>query len=158
PVHRPRLTFTVAAATASALVLGACRPGAGRVDFRPSSGSTYTYAIDVKAATTTAIDGRAPSRSENDEHLEAHHLVQDGDGAAIDVRVTAPGGAGRPSGVPPDGAASLVAVPRIEDTPSAGLGDLGLRGVFPAGAGALPDRKLRRGSSWRIEEPVTLPG
>jgi hypothetical protein len=56
-----------------------------------------------------------------------------------------------------DRAGSLVAVQRIEDIPSSVFGELGLSEVFPAAAGAPPDHKLRPGSSWKINEPVTLP-
>jgi hypothetical protein len=152
--------MVLAAGTAGIFVLGACKPGAVRVDFRPQSGSSYTYAIDVKAATTTAIDGRPPSRSESDEHLEAHHVVQavEGGGVIVDVKVTGDGVPERTFEVTLDRAGSLVAVQRVEDIPTSLLGDLGLSEVFPAAAGAPPDHKLRPGTGWKINEPVTLPG
>src|SRR3954470_24895463 len=147
-------------ACGAVVLLGACKPGAVRVDFRPRSGSTYTYAIDVQAQTMTAIDGRAPSRSESDEHLQAHHVVQaiEGGGVVVDVKVTGSGVPERTFEVTLDRAASLVAVQRVEDIPASVLGDLGLSEVFPAAAGAPPDRKLRPGATWKIDEPVTLPG
>ena len=147
-------------AATAVLLLSACKPGAVRVDFRPRSGSTYTYAIDVKAATTTAIEGRAPTVSSNDEHLEARHVVQaiDGGGVVVDIKVTGASGPERPFEVTLDRAASLVEVQRVEDIPASVLGDLGLSEVFPAAAGAPPDRRLRPGTSWKIDEPVTLPG
>lgn len=141
-------------------MLGACKPGAVRVDFRPRSGTTYTYAIDVKAETTTAIDGRPTTRSVSDEHLQAHHVVQaiEGGGVVVDIKVTGPSVPERTFEVTLDRAASLVEVQRVEDIPASVLGDLGLSEVFPAAAGAPPDRKLRPGASWKINEPVTLPG
>jgi hypothetical protein len=149
-----------AGAVVAMLLLGACKPGAVRVDFRPRSGSTYTYAIDVKAATTTAIDGRAPTVSTSDEHLEARHVVQaiEGGGVVVDVKVTGSNAPERTFEVTLDRAASLVEVQRIEDIPASVLGDLGLSEVFPAAAGAPPDRRLRPGARWTIDEPVTLPG
>jgi hypothetical protein len=79
-------------------------------------------------------------------------------GVTVDVKVTGDGVPARTFEVTLDRTASLVAVQRIEDIPSSVLGDLGLSEVFPAAAGAPPDHKLRPGSSWKINEPVTLPG
>src|SRR3954469_19370114 len=110
----------------AALVLGACKPGAVRVDFRPSANSTYTYDIDVQASTTTAIEGRAPSSTNSDEHLAAKHVVQAVGGGAVtvDVRVTGDGVPARTFEVTLDRAASLVAVERVESVPSSVFGDL----------------------------------
>src|SRR3954470_17298356 len=93
---KTRAAALLGAPALAALALGACKHGAVRVDFRPSANSTYTYDIDVQATTTTAIQGRAPSSTNTDEHLAAKHVVQsrDGGGVTVDVRVTG-------AGVPP---------------------------------------------------------
>src|SRR5437868_13034279 len=107
----PKRSAAVAAFGALA-AFGACKPGAVRVDFRPRANSTYTYGIDVQAVTTTAIQGRAPTTANNDEHLTAEHVVQaiDGGDVIVDVKVTGDGVPARSFEVSLDRAASLVAV------------------------------------------------
>ena len=145
---------------ACALLLPACRSGSVRIDFRPRANGHYAYAIDVTASTTTTIDGRSPTRSANDEHLRARHVVQEvgRDGVVVDIHVTGPGVPDRSFEVRLDRAAALVEVQRVQDIPSSVLGDLGLSEVFPAAAGAPPDRALRPGARWSIDEPLALPG
>jgi hypothetical protein len=147
-------------ALAGALVLAGCRSGSVRIDFRPRLNGRYAYTIDVKASTTTAIDGRTPTRNASDQRLQARHVVQEVDraGVVVDVHVTGQDVPDRSFEVRLDRAASLVEVQRVQDIPTSVLGDLGLSEVFTAAAGAPPDRALRPGARWTIDEPVSLPG
>jgi hypothetical protein len=156
----PRPATLACAAALAVLGLGACRPGDVRVDFRPHRGAQYRYVIDVQAATTTALQGRAPTHNETDQRLTARHTVEavDTDGVTVDVRLTGSGSRTRSFEVRLDRAGSLAEVQRVEDIPAEVLGDIGISEVFPAGAGAPPNRPLRPGATWRIRQPVTLPG
>jgi hypothetical protein len=57
-----------------------------------------------------------------------------------------------------DRAAQLADVERIEGLPTNVLGQLGLAEIFPAAAGAPPDRALSPGDRWAIDEPLRLSG
>jgi len=144
-------------ATVGGVLLSACRPDTVRIAFRPPGQARYSYAVDVHARTETRLQGRLPSSSHSDDHLTADHAVLATDAGLVTVRVrlhsrTAPD---RTFDVHFDRAAALTNVARVEDLPS-GVGDLGLAEVFPAAAGAPPDRPLRPGSTWSLDQPVTL--
>ena len=130
-----------------------------RVSFSPRPNATYRYAVTVHAETTTTIDGRPPNHRVNDEQIEARHTVvaADRDGVVVDVVLQVPGTPDRTFEVRLDRTGSLAEVQRVERLPASLLGDLGLAEVFPAAAGAPPDRPLRPGSSWTIDQPVRLP-
>lgn len=156
----PPWTPILAGALAATLLLTGCRTGSVRIDFRPRLAGRYSYTIDVQASTTTAIDGRTPTRTTSEQRLQARHVVQEVDleGVVVDVRVTGPGVPDRTFEVRLDRAGALVEVQRVQDIPSSVLGDLGISEVFPAAAGAPPDRALRPGARWDIDDPVSLPG
>ena len=50
---------------ACALILGVlagCRPDTVSVSFHPAVGTTYRYVIDVRATSTTSLEGSEPDR------------------------------------------------------------------------------------------------
>jgi hypothetical protein len=151
-----RLSLLVAA---TALLTTACRPDTVRIAFHPRPDAHYRYAVDVTAETETRLAGRQPTRNRTDDHLEADHavLAVDAGLATVQVRLHSGTGPDRSFEVRFDRAAALTEVRRVEDLPASALGELGLAEVFPAAAGAPPDRPLRPGSAWTIDEPVTLP-
>jgi hypothetical protein len=150
----------VAVALATLLTLSACADDTVRVAFRPAAGARYAYEVEVEATTVTEIEGRAPVRETERFVLDVEHdvLAADGDSRRVEVRVRVPGGEQRRFVVRLDRAAQLAEVQRIEGLPAQALGSLGLSEIFPAAAGAPPDRPLAPGDRWRVDDPVELPG
>ncbi len=149
----------VALAVTVALV-GACRDGTVRVAFRPERGDRYAYRTEVRAESVTSFGTEPPRRTVADGVLEAHHAVLDTgpDGTTVRVRLRHVGGETATFVVRLDRAAQLSEVERVQDLPAEVLGDLGLSEIFPAAAGAPPDRPLSPGQRWEIDEPVRLGG
>ena len=103
----------------------------------------------MRAETTTRIAGRLPQ--------PADVVELDPTGVLVAVRLHTNGEPDRNFQVRLDRAAALAEVQRIETLPASVLGDLGLSEVFPAAAGAPPDRPLRPGAGWTVDQPVRLP-
>ena len=162
PVPRPALAVPVALAAAclAAASVGACTPGAVRLAFRARPGTEYRYAVEVHAETTTSVQGQTPTHRVTDQHLVAEHRVvaSDGSGVVVDVRLSGDGVQERTFRVRLDRAAALTEVERVDDLPAQVLGDLGLSEVFPVAAGAPPNRPLRPGTRWSLDQPVQLAG
>src|SRR5437588_271995 len=57
-----------------------------------------------------------------------------------------------------DRAAQLAEVRSVEGVPASALGGLGLAEIFPAAAGAPPDRRLSPGDRWTLDQPVAVSG
>src|SRR4051812_14606338 len=165
----PRTTGTVGAmrrllaplAVLVALSTAGCRDDHVRITFHPAKGSVFTYAIHVVSSTTTALPGRpvahAPPAAAD---LVARHRVLDtqGDSTRVEVALSRDGIGERTFVMRFDRAAQLTAVESVEGIPTEALGTLGLSEIFPAAAGAPPDRPLRPGDSWTIDDQVQLPG
>jgi len=131
-----------------------------QIAFRPKDGARYTYVVTVRASTVTKVGDAAPETSADKQTLHAEQAVLsvDADGSRVQVRLTGDDGTPRQFVVRFDRAAQLAEVQRIEGLPASVLGDLGLTEIFPAAAGAPPDRPLQPGDRWSVDEPVTLPG
>ena len=170
----------VVVAVVAALLTG-CQPDTVELRYRPVAGSRYIYRIVVHSRTVTTLDSQAPKEEVDEATLRAEHLVQrsDADGTDVEVRLTSVatdagllGVIGGTGGGPVDGpvgspstflvrldrAAQLTEVQRVEGVDAQLLGDLGLSEIFPAAAGAPPDRPLHPGDSWEIDEPLRLAG
>jgi hypothetical protein len=78
------------------------------------------------------------------------------DGVRVEVALSRPGIGTRTVVVRFDRAAQLTAVESVEGIPADALGELGLTEVFPAAAGAPPDRPLAPGDRWDIDDEVQL--
>ncbi len=143
-------------------LLGACGPGGVVVTFRPEEGARYSYRIEVASTSVVDVAGHLPDREEDRAVLEADHevLAHGPRGTRVRVRLrptAAPGDATRTFVVTLDRSARLAEVERVEDIPAEALGDLGLSEIFPVAAGLPPDRRLRPGEAWNIDEEVSLP-
>ncbi len=141
------------------LVTG-CRDDTVQVTFRPDVGDSYRYAIRVETDVHIALEGEPPEERSEVVELEAEHTVLDAGPDGVLVRVVVQAGAESPRvfRVRFDRAAQLESIERVEGVPETALGDLGIPEIFPAAAGAPPDRRLRPGESWRFHELVALPG
>ena len=133
-----------------------------RVTFRPDDGARYRYEIRVRSTSDIELDGRDPEHREDDLVLEASHRVlsagRDGSRVEVVLRPRNDPGAARTFVVRFDRAAQLSEVQRIEGLPADVLGELGLSEIFPAAAGAPPDRAIGPGDGWKIDEELRLPG
>jgi hypothetical protein len=151
---------TLAAAVAALALLAGCQPDTVRISFRPAAGAHYAYRVEIQSVTVTSVEGTAPQRVSDDFILRADHSVLAVSPASIRVRIRLAGeGLGpRTFVVRLDRAGQLVEVQRIEGLPARALGSLGLSEIFPAAAGAPPDRRISPGERWVVDEPVVLPG
>jgi hypothetical protein len=78
------------------------------------------------------------------------------DGVRVEVALTRAGIGTRTFVVRFDRAAQLTTVEQVEGIPAAALGELGLSEIFPAAAGAPPDRPLAPGERWVVDDEVLL--
>lgn len=154
----------VAVGLAATLLLSACRPDSVRLAFRPGPGRQYHYEVRVDSLTVTTLGDRAPRRTTSSFVLRTDQEVVRTVGTMTEVRVRLQVVGGAADRQPTtllvrlDRAAQLADVERIEGLPSSVLGQLGLAEVFPAAAGAPPDRALAPGDRWAIDEPLRLAG
>ena len=155
-----RTVRLAAAAVVAVALVSSCRPEGVRLGFRPRPGAQYTYRVEVHAEVVTRIGDAEPRRRVDDDVIEARHnvLSSGSRSARVEVRLRGEGVAPRTFVVRLDRAAQLAEVEAIEGLPASALGTLGLSEIFPAAAGAPPDRVLAPGDRWHIDEPVVLPG
>ncbi|HWH35959.1 MAG TPA: hypothetical protein VNT56_11665 [Acidimicrobiales bacterium] len=156
-LHR-RLAALVAVSLLSTLVAG-CREGSVRLTFRPEAGASYRYEVVVRTTTEVRLGDAEPELREEDVVLTAEHTVVRAGGSGVEVEVVLqePGGPDRRFEVVFDRAAQLEEVQSIEGVPDDRLGTLGISEIFPAAAGAPPDRPLEPGASWVIDDVIQLP-
>lgn len=143
----------------AALALGtACREDTVRLSFKPDPGDQYRYRVEVEAEAVAKVGDESPRRTQTTNVFEAQQSVLDADpgGTRVQIRLNELGGLPRTFVVRLDRAAQLAEVQSIEGLPASALGGLGLSEIFPAAAGAPPDRALEPGSRWAIDEPVQL--
>ena len=149
---------------AGSLLLASCRPGGVLVTFRPDDGARYSYRIEVASESVVEVPGDLPDTETDHVVLRAdHHVLSHGQrGTRVEVRLHAadasPDEAPRTFVVTLDRSARLAAVELVENVPAEALGEIGLSEIFPAAAGAPPDRRLRPGERWEVDERVQLPG
>ncbi|MEY2421170.1 MAG: hypothetical protein QOI95_1237 [Acidimicrobiaceae bacterium] len=155
-----RRTIVLLAAFA-ALVTTGCRDDHVTIAYQPRRGTTFTYAIHVTSSTTDSFPDRPASQPPGvPADFTARHQVLDAqDGTTrVEVRLAREGGGERTFIMRFDRAAQLTAVESVEGIPAEALGSLGLSEIFPAAAGAPPDRPLRPGDHWVIDDQVQLAG
>jgi len=143
------------------LVTTACQDDHVTITYHPVPGSTFTYGIHVVSSTTTALPGRAPSQPPSvPADITARQRVLDAaDGTTrVEVDLSREGIGSRTFVMRFDRAAQLTAVESVEGIPAEALGSLGLSEIFPSAAGAPPDRPLRPGDRWTIDDQVQLAG
>lgn len=159
--HRRRSGRALVATAVLPALLGltACEEGTVRLTFRPEVGATYRYEVEVRTVSETDLGGTGPERREEDVVLTASHTVlrSGDDGVQVRVRLESPGAPEQVFEVQFDRAAQLEAVKSIVGVPDERLGTLGISEIFPAAAGAPPDRPLAPGASWVIDDAIKLP-
>lgn len=153
---RAALTLALGAAV---IGLTGCREGTVRLTFRPEVGTVYRYQVEVRTTTEVSIGGAGPERRAEDVVLTAEHTVlrSGDDGVQVRVLLQEPGAPDRVFEVMFDRAAQLEEVQSIEGVPDERLGMLGIAEIFPAAAGAPPDRPLAPGAIWDIDDAIHLP-
>lgn len=139
--------------------LTACAEGTVRLTFRPEVGAVYRYQVEVRTVSEVDLGTGRPDRREEDVVLTAEHTVlrSGDDGVQVRVLLQEPGEPDRVFEVLFDRAAQLEGVQSIEGVPDDRLGTLGISEIFPAAAGAPPDRPLGPGASWIIDDAIQLP-
>jgi hypothetical protein len=155
-VRRPVLLAVLVAGVAAAS--GCDEDGAVELSFQPAEGSEYSYQTDVSSTTATEVPCQQPAQRTDSATLDtAQRVLQVGDGGVrVEVALSRSGIGTRTFIVRFDRAAQLTAIEEVEGIPAAALGELGLSEVFPAAAGAPPDRPLAPGDRWTIDDEVQL--
>ena len=116
------------------------------------------YETVVESVTVTDLPGGPPITETDQTRLVTHQRVLDvsDEGVRVEVALTRPGIGTRTFVVLFDRAGQLTAVEQVEGIPAEALGALGLSEIFPAAAGAPPDRPLAPGERWVIDDEVRL--
>lgn len=140
------------------LAAGCEDDGTVELTFRPATGDQLAYETEVESTTATDVPCQPPSRRTDRATLATTQEVLDvgDDGVLVEVVLSRRGIGARTFVVRFDRAAQLTAVEEVEGIPASALGELGLSEVFPAAAGAPPDRPLAPGDRWVIDDAVTL--
>lgn len=150
------LTVLVALATTG------CRDDHVTIAYQPRPGATFVYDIHVTSSTTSSFADRplaSPPGVVPADFIARHRVLDAADGTTrVEVRLAREGGGERTFIMRFDRAAQLTAVESVEGIPAEALGALGLSEIFPAAAGAPPDRPLRPGDHWAIDDHVQLAG
>jgi hypothetical protein len=145
-----------------AMVTTGCQDDHVTIAYQPKPGATFTYAIHVASTTTNTFPDRpvAPPPGLVPADFTARHRVLDAQGGTtrVEVRLAREGLGERTFVMRFDRAAQLTAVESVEGIPAEALGSLGLSEIFPVAAGAPPDRPLRPGDRWTIDDQVQLAG
>jgi hypothetical protein len=156
-VRRP----IVLVAAIAVLLASSCRDDHVTIVFHPKPGAVLAYDIHVVSSSTTALDGQPVKTSPPaaaDLTSRQHVLDVSGETARVEVELARVGIGTRTFIMRFDRAAQLTAVESVEGIPAEALGTLGLSEIFPASAGAPPDRPLRPGDRWPIDDRVQLAG
>jgi hypothetical protein len=155
-----RARIVVTLAIIAGVSLAGCRDDQVTLSFHPKANATYDYEATVVSSTETVLPDRPSSTSDGRAVLRARHrvLTTDGGQAEVEVVLSRPGIGERTYVMRFDRAAQLTKVETVEGIRSADLGPVGLSEIFPAAAGAPPDRPLRPGDRWAIDDSVLLPG
>jgi hypothetical protein len=144
-----------------ALLVSGCRDDHVTIVFHPKVGAVFDYRIHVVSSTRTALPDRpkaTPPSATADLSARQRVLDTTNGTSRVEVRLTRQGIGERTFVMRFDRAAQLTAVDSVEGIPTEALGALGLSEIFPASAGAPPDRPLRPGDRWTIDDHVQLAG
>jgi len=136
--------------------LSGCRADSVRLGFHPAVGATYSYATTVDTSTHTSLLAHdvAPQHVTFESRERVLSIAKGV--ARVEVVLDAQGSGSRTYVMQFDRAAQLTKVESVEGIPSSALGDLGITEIFPAAAGAPPDRPLRPGDRWTIDDNIQL--
>ena len=139
------------------VVTAGCRPDTVRLRYDPAPGTTTSYEVRVRTETVLDVDGRETSRRTQDAVLRVRQRVLPGE-RRVEVRLERPGSPARTFVARLDPSAHVSGIESVEGLPASVLGDVGLAELVPAAAPVLPDRPLRPGERWAIDQPLRLPG
>jgi len=145
---------------AGVAVLCGCRDNTVTLGFRPAVDAVYRYDVTSESTSTTELSGEAPAEDRDRVvvHAAQRVLETSQDGSRVSVTLTVGGVGSQDVVVQLDRAAQLTAIETVEGIPAETFSGLGLSEIFPAAAGAPPDRELRPGESWKINDRVQLAG
>ena len=144
-------------AAAAIVVLAGCRPDTVRLAYDPAPGTTTSYEVRVRTETVLDLEGRARSKRTQTAVLRVRQRVLPGE-RRVEVRLERPGSPPRTFVARLDPSAHVSGIESVEGLPVAVLGDVGLAELVPAAAPVVPDRPLRPGERWTIDQPLRLPG
>jgi hypothetical protein len=166
-VRRWTVVLSIAAALLAAGASTGCRDDTVRVTFRPPVGAKYRYEVTVRSHSEVRIPGEAPQVRDEEVVLQSEHtvLAAGRDGVRVQVILGDASGSVRTFVVRFDRAAQLESVESGDTGTLGGLtggaddaGVFGISEIFPAAAGAPPDRRLGPGERWVIDDLVAVPG
>jgi hypothetical protein len=145
----------------ASLVATGCRDDTVRVTFRPKVGQVFRYEVTVHSRSEVRIAGEDPQVHEDDIVLQSEHtvLAAGPNGVRVKVVLGDASGSVRTFVVRFDRAAQLESVE--SDDPIGAAQDantFGISEIFPAAAGAPPERRLGPGERWAIDDRVAVPG
>ena len=149
------------------VALTACRDDTVRVTFRPAVGAVYRYEVTVRSHSEVRITGEKPDIRDEEVVLQSEHTVLDAgpDGVRVRVILGDASGSVRTFVVVFDRAAQLESVEADDaaavaetDAPGTDAAAFGISEIFPAAAGAPPDRRLAPGERWAVDDTVAVPG
>ena len=151
-----RLTAVLLLVTAVA----GCKDDTVRVTFRPEVGAVYRYEVTVRSRSEVRIPGEGPQVHDEEITLQSKQTVLEAgpDGVRVQVVLGDASGSVRTFAVLFDRVAQLESVESDDAIADAEAGVIGLSEIFPAAAGAPPDRRLGPGERWEIDDDVLLPG
>jgi hypothetical protein len=141
------------------LALAACRPAATTLAFRPRPGAVFRYAIHVTSRSTTHLAGRAPTARTDQATFVAVDTVTDAtaEGSRVQVLLQQTGTPTRTYEIRLNRRAELVGIDSVDGRPADAATGLEVEDLLPAAVGAPPDRPLRAGDSWAVDQAVQLP-
>lgn len=141
------------------LVVTGCRDDTVRVTFRPPVGAIYRYEVTVHSRSEVRLPGEAPDVREEQIVLQSEHTVLESgpDGVRVQVILGDAAGSVRTFVVRFDRAAQLESVEGDDALPGEDTPVFGISEIFPAAAGAPPDRRLEPGERWSVDDLVVVP-
>jgi hypothetical protein len=139
-----------------ALAFTGCRRDTVRLGFHPAVGATYSYTTTVDSSTRTSLLAKAVAPQHVTFASRERVLSIENGVTRVEVALDAQGSGSRTYVMQFDRAAQLTKVESVEGIPTDALGNLGITEIFPAAAGAPPDRPLRPGDRWTIDDNVQL--
>ena len=149
------------------VLLSGCRDDTVQVTFRPAVGAVYRYEVTVASHSEVRIPGEKPDVRDEEVVLQSEHTVLDAgpDGVRVRVILADASGSVRTFVVVFDRAAQLESVEADDaagvdeaDAPAGDTAAFGISEIFPAAAGAPPDRRLAPGERWAVDDSVAVPG
>jgi hypothetical protein len=160
-VRWDRAGSPAALAAVAVCALGAgCASDDGTVTlaFEPEPGAEVEYETVIESTTVTDFPDTPSDTATDTARLTTHQRVLEvtEDGVRVEVALTRPEIGTRTFVVRFDRAAQLTTVEQVEGIPTDALGELGLTEIFPAAAGAPPDRPLAPGERWVIDDEVSF--